>query len=302
LNGTWTAVSPPYVSSPEWELWGVYFTSSSEGWAVGVDAEGSVQGLLLHYLNGTWTAVSPPYVSSSSWSLQGVHFTSSNEGWAVGVDAEGSGQGVLLHYFNGTWTAVSPPYLNSSGWSLQSVHFTSPTEGWAVGGDPDLSSVGALINYNTTAAKYSWNTTMSTKASISGIGSTSGVSYGNLTLYDDGTFNLYDATGDYTYTGTYVYTTGKQKDTVRFTLDQNGVNELKTMLTVLAEDYAAGEGVEVSNINFQFNPPTNLKITISKKTNLPSSLKVSIRGKVSAILEGKYKNKSFSYSCIIAFQ
>ncbi len=59
----WTSVSPPSVSS-DWGVWGVNFTSSNEGWAVGPDVTNQ-RGILLHYSGGTWTSVSPPALSSS---------------------------------------------------------------------------------------------------------------------------------------------------------------------------------------------------------------------------------------------
>lgn len=150
--------------------------------------------------------------------------------------------------------------------------------------------------------KYQWNATMSINVTVSGIGSDSDVTSGNLTLYNDGTFNLEDSENGWNYTGTYVYTPGKQKDTVKFTLDQAGITTLKNMLTEWALEDAAAHGDTLSNIDVQFNPPTNLKTTIPKSSNIPSNLTVSIRGRVSAILSGKQMNKTFSYKCGIAFQ
>ena len=89
LNGSWANVSPPNIG-PNWDLSGVHFTSSNEGWAVGRTHGGpNDHGVLLHYFNGFWTSVSPPGVSSS-WGLESVHFVSSGEGWAVGYDLFGT--------------------------------------------------------------------------------------------------------------------------------------------------------------------------------------------------------------------
>jgi hypothetical protein len=305
LNGIWTAVTSPYVNSPDWILYGVHFTSSNEGWTVGWDMENG-QGVLLHYLNGSWTTVSPN-VNLSGWSLRSVHFTSSSEGWAVGggLNAQDHLQGLLLHYLNGTWTVVSPPYVSSSEWYLQSVHFPSPYKGWTVGGDPDLSSVGALINYITTASKYEWNTTYSAKISIPGVISASDTTFGNCTLYDDGTFNCYeDEHGrDRNYTGTYT-TIGSTKSSIKyqFSFDSNGLQEYKNMLTDWAEDLANDEGAEISNISFNFTSVKTSRITISKKTNLPGKVTITIKGKVSANLNGVYTTKNFSYTSKITFQ
>jgi hypothetical protein len=267
---------------------------------VGED-EANNRGVLLHYSEGVWTHVSPPYVSPG-WSLRGVHFTSSNEGWAVGYDSENS-RGVLLHYLNGTWIVVNPPYV-SSGWGLQAVHFASPNKGWAVGGSL-FSDVGTLINYNTTAATYEWNTTYSSKLTISGLIRASDTTFGNCTLYDDGTFNCYeDEHGrDRNYTGTYT-SIGSTKSSIKyqFSFDSSGLQEYKNMLADWAEDLANDEGAEISNISFNFTSVKTSRITISKKTNLPAKVTITIKGKVSANLNGVYTTKNFSYTSKITFQ
>jgi len=134
--GSWTDVIPPDVS-PNWALYGVYFTSATEGWAVGVDYSNQ-RGVLLHYLNGLWTNIIPPDVSPS-WGLYGVHFTSAAQGWAVGVDLTNT-RGALLQLTKDkktkepTWSVVTPPPVDSD-WELSNVHSLSSTDGWAVGVD-----------------------------------------------------------------------------------------------------------------------------------------------------------------------
>jgi hypothetical protein len=140
----WTSVIPPDVSS-DWVLWNLYFTSPSDGWAVGRD-EDNWRGVLLHYSNGAWKSVTLPDVSPE-WQLSGVHFASPSDGWAVGYDVD-NGRGVLLHYSNGIWTSVTPPDVNLR-WLLSSVHFTSPSDGWAVGeGYDGLYERGVLLHYS----------------------------------------------------------------------------------------------------------------------------------------------------------
>jgi len=102
----WTSVGPPLVST-YWRLHGVYFTSPSNGWAVGWDGTNS-RGVLLHYSGDTWTSVPPPFVSSS-WELDSVHFTSPGEGWAVGWDGANSG-GVLVRYSGGYMDLCTSPF------------------------------------------------------------------------------------------------------------------------------------------------------------------------------------------------
>ena len=128
LNGSWTVVSPPNVSSPSFGLFGVHFTSPNEGWAVGrgTTVPSVFKGVLLRYYNGNWTAIEPPSVSSN-WDLYGVHFVSPQEGWAVGKDYTNA-SGVLLKFFSSFTETVSPPTTVSgptSGTTLMSYSYTA---------------------------------------------------------------------------------------------------------------------------------------------------------------------------------
>ena len=121
VYGQWDLVNPSYLS-PNWHLFGVHFTSPTEGWAVGLDNTNQQTGILLHYSWGTWSLVTLPYVSPG-WDLRRVHFASASNGWAVGYDWA-KGGGVLLHYSKGKWTSVTPPPV-STDWDLEAIHFTS---------------------------------------------------------------------------------------------------------------------------------------------------------------------------------
>lgn len=135
-NGLWTNIVPPSVSL-SWGLYGVSFTSITEGWAVGVDHT-NARGTLLRFSKdkkareNIWTVVTPPQVDSD-WELSNVHFLSPTNGWAVGIDHT-SKSGVLLRQFGKTWTSIVPPGV-SRDWELTGVQFTSPNNGWAVGID-----------------------------------------------------------------------------------------------------------------------------------------------------------------------
>ena len=126
----WANVNPPNVSS-DWELFGVHFISSNEGWAVGEDFINN-RGVLLHLVGGSWSSATPPTVSSD-WGLRDISLISANEGWAVGTDSVNK-VGIILHLLNGSWTSVSPPNV-SSDWELSGIDFISSNEGWAVGKD-----------------------------------------------------------------------------------------------------------------------------------------------------------------------
>jgi len=111
--GSWTSVSPPplVVSSSNWGLSSVDFTSSNEGWAAGQDITNGT-GVLLHFLNGSWTSVSPPplVVSSSNWGLSGIDLIGAVSGWAVGSDVSNT-TGVLLKY-TAPRISISPTSLD----------------------------------------------------------------------------------------------------------------------------------------------------------------------------------------------
>jgi hypothetical protein len=58
FNGIWTSIDPPNVSS-RWYLNAVHFTSSNEGWAVGIDSENR-RSVLLRYYSPPAEVVSSP--------------------------------------------------------------------------------------------------------------------------------------------------------------------------------------------------------------------------------------------------
>ncbi len=184
------------------------------------------------------------------------------------------------------------------------VHFTSSNEGWVVGGSLFLDA-GTFIDTNAADVKYEWNTTYSSKLTISGLISESDTTYGDCTLFDDGTFNCYeDEHGrDRNYTGTYIEIRST-KSSIKYqsSFDSNGLQEFKNMLTDWAKDLANDEGAEISNISFNFTSVKTSQMTISKKTNLPGKVTITIKGKVSAKLDGVYTTKNFSYTSKITFQ
>ena len=194
LSGSWTPITPPYVS-PGWYLSSVYFTSPSDGWAVGYDWANK-RAVLLRYLSGSWTPISPPYVSEN-WEIYSVHFTSSGEGWAAGVDYPNK-RGVLLHYLGGSWTSISPPYV-SSDWALAlpaepggpSVHFTTPNQGWAVGRDA-ANGRGVLLRYYTPpSARWTGTVSFPIKSTSTYEDVSENIKFQNATDTFSGTFELY---------------------------------------------------------------------------------------------------------------
>jgi cyclophilin family peptidyl-prolyl cis-trans isomerase/photosystem II stability/assembly factor-like uncharacterized protein len=112
-------------------LHAVDMMSTTEGWAVGEDFDGSAYaGVLLHYEAGTWSAVG----GVRARRLFDVAMVSMEEGWAVG---EG---GILWHTDGGEWRAVPGPNCFGVG---EAVTMLSPEDGWVVGHATGRS--GALI-------------------------------------------------------------------------------------------------------------------------------------------------------------
>ena len=143
------AVSPFNVINPD--VWGIYMTGSSDGWAVGGDA-GNTKPEALHWDGNTWTG---QQVASCACSLRSVFMISGGtggDGWAVGTG------GQVLRFQNGAWglffTVPTAPQLNSvfinnpgsnvnAGWAVGSggtvVKFA------VIGGIPTWSVVGPLL-------------------------------------------------------------------------------------------------------------------------------------------------------------
>ncbi len=189
------------------------------------------------------------------------------------------------------WTAVSPP---DPELSLNAVQLISG-EGAGIASAHGGQIVGA--------GAYKFNTIYSSKFAVSRLVSGSDTTYGDCTLYDNGTFNCFeDEHGkDRNYTGTYAYI-GKTGYKFQLTFDANAVHEYRDMLTGWAENMADQEGAEISNISFSFTSVKTSRVTISKKSGIPGKATVTIKGKISAILDGKYITKNFSFSSRITFQ
>ena len=135
---------------------------------------------------------------------------------------------------------------------------------------------------------------------VSGLVSDSDTTGGECTLYDNGKFNCSaDEHGiDRDYTGTYTQAGNK----IQCTFDSNGLQEFKDMLTSWVKELAYGEGANISNISFNFTSVRISQMTISKKTGIPGNVTVTITGKVSAILDGRFTTKNFSYNSKVTFQ
>jgi hypothetical protein len=127
---------------------------------------------------------------------------------------------------------------------------------------------------------------------VAGLAHRSSVSSDTCTFLDGGTFDLYD--GNYHYTGTYILVkNGRQ---MALTLDANGQSALESNLTDLIQGLAADAGVTLDNLLLSVQ-----RVTISNaamKNGQPNKATITASGKVSAVVDGTFKTKSFSYKCV----
>jgi hypothetical protein len=190
------------------------------------------------------------------------------------------------------WTAVTPP---APDLSIDDVQLIS-NEGEGIAspyGDPILGA----------AMKYEWDTIYSSKFTVPGLVSKSDTTSGDCTLYDDGTFNCYENEHGIgrNYTGDYVYI-GNTGYKIQFILDPLGLLEYTDMFRAWVLDMADEKGADISNISFNFTSVMTSQVTISKRTGIPGKARVTIKGKISADLDGKPTTKNFSFSSNITFQ
>ncbi len=183
-------------------------------------------------------------------------------------------------------TAASPSSFDSNSIYL----FSNQDEGVASGPESPVDDASNV--------RYEWNTIYSNNVTVSGLGSSSDTASGDCTLYDDATFICHDDTNGWDFAGTYIQTGNK----IKFTFDSDSLQEFADMLTNWAEEVAYGEGADISDISIDFTSVKITQMTISKKTGIPGNVTVTIKGKVSAILEGKFIKKNFSYSSKVRFQ
>jgi hypothetical protein len=140
-------------------------------------------------------------------------------------------------------------------------------------------------------AQYSYVSTST--LSISGLAHDSWTGNGTVTFSGDGTFDLFD--GTYDYTGTYtVVKKGKQ---MTFALDDNGLSAVESDLMDNIQNMADNAGVSLSDLSLTIQSDTVSKAAV--KNGMPTKTTLTVRGKVSAYVDGKFKTKSFTYKSVV---
>jgi len=100
---------------------GLAMTSSTDGWAVGDQQQGSLP-LMLHYTNGAWQQVTLPFTGEG---FLGIQMLNAGEGWAWSRD-------ILLHYTNQHWQPVTVGFAN--GIIISGFSAVTSSEAWLAAG------------------------------------------------------------------------------------------------------------------------------------------------------------------------
>jgi hypothetical protein len=113
-----------------------------------------------------------------------------------------------------------------------------------------------------------------------------------FTLRDDGTWDLFD--GTYHYTGTYTpVNNGKQ---IALTLDANGLSAVESNMFDNIQRLAADDGVSLDNLSVSVQ---SVKITnITMKKGVPYKATSTVRGKATAIVNGRFYSESFTQKSV----
>lgn len=155
-NGSqWSAIPSPNPDADQYgsrnELFGVAASSSSDVWAVGVQAgrlTGNQRTLALHWDGASWLNVEGPNVANSQSRLNGITVLSSTDAWAVGAytgAATNYNEQALVGRWNGSfWAPVSTPMVGEQS-QLYGVTAISPNNVWAVGQTYDSAGQKPLV-------------------------------------------------------------------------------------------------------------------------------------------------------------
>jgi hypothetical protein len=134
----WQAVALPSSVIEPATLGSVSAASHSDAWAVGADAETSLQSgtpLILHWDGKDWSAVPLSGVPGPGY-LAWVSAASASDAWASGIDAAGT---VLLHWNGKKWSNVSFPYQATA--TVPSLAVERDGTAWLAGGYPNASGI-----------------------------------------------------------------------------------------------------------------------------------------------------------------
>jgi hypothetical protein len=121
-TNTWAPSPPPNTLLGTDGLTGIWGTSSTNLWAVGIG------GKIIHYDGSAWAITTTPVAGTG---LYGVWGSSAGNVWAVGI------QGTIIHYDGTSWTKTTSPTTSA----LSSVWGTDATHVWITGASGTVLSL-----------------------------------------------------------------------------------------------------------------------------------------------------------------
>jgi hypothetical protein len=152
-GSSWTVAAAPNSRCYNEALFGVAFTSATNGWAVGESPVSAHRpstcgtptrrgGLVVRWNGSAWSVVDTPVPTSGTATLRAVAAASPGDAWAVGRSAYGSPH--VLHLTGGAWRTVSVPTADLAG-----VAVVSASDVWAVGFTTTSGGTApAILHYN----------------------------------------------------------------------------------------------------------------------------------------------------------
>lgn len=130
-GGIWSALPInmiPISPTAGFALASVFFTTATDGWAVGTD------GVIVHFDGSNWGSVTSPSINNFTSVNFGPPLTgpvNPNDGWAVGNVSLRNGEPTIFHWNGFVWTkGTAIGTMND----LNSVFMLSTGDAWTVGG------------------------------------------------------------------------------------------------------------------------------------------------------------------------
>ncbi len=151
----WRVVGSPNGPQSYSELYGVAVISANDVWAVGANADVSlesygsflprgIQTLIEHWNGSQWQIVPSPNIGTQGNFLDGVAAISSNNVWAIGMYANSSHPTLdktLIEHWDGTqWSIVPSPNPGPKGNRLNAITVVSPDDIWSAGSADDQNA------------------------------------------------------------------------------------------------------------------------------------------------------------------
>jgi len=148
-TGAWSVFSPNPPASFSKVLRGVFLSSPTQGWAVGLSADTPARGTIFRWDGAGWTDISA--TSPTPNNLYSVFIVSPMDAWAVGAHDAGTLQSTIIRWNGASWTG--PMVAPTSSVDYHCITMVSGSDGWIAGEINPTSQEGTLLRWNGAA----WN-------------------------------------------------------------------------------------------------------------------------------------------------